>query len=83
MPEFPLISFRVNTSLVTTSSSFPSPHGLETGQTLTSFENSFSDTSQIEQFSPNQTLEQAIAFPNAEIIENMICEPGNLDWVCF
>lgn len=42
---------------------------------------SFLDPFSIQQNGLNQTMGDAFAFPNAEVIENMIYEPGNIDWV--
>jgi hypothetical protein len=42
---------------------------------------SFFDPSLIQQDSTNQMMEDPFVFPNAEVIENMIYQPGNIDWV--
>jgi hypothetical protein len=41
----------------------------------------FFDSPPSQQLDPNQILEDPLALPNADIIENMIYEPANLDWV--
>ena len=65
--------------LVTPASSVPNTLDQQTGESYDFLDDSFLD--------PTLTQEDDIimdpnAFPNAEVIENMIYEPGNIDWVC-
>jgi hypothetical protein len=35
----------------------------------------------MQQHDHNHTIQDPFAFPNSEVLENMIYEPGNIDWV--
>ncbi len=67
------------TVLVTPASSIPNTLDQHTGESYAFLHDSF--------FDPPLNQEDDVvidpnAFPNAFVIENMIYEPGNIDWVC-
>ncbi len=66
-------------SLVTLASSGPNTLEQQTGESYDFLDDTFLDPSTVQQ---DGIVMDPSAFPNAEVIENMIYEPANIDWVC-